>query len=363
MKKKVYLIYTGGTIGMTNTVNGYAPKKGFLQQEMADIKALSSSEMPHYTLNEYEPLLDSSNISVREWIKIARDIRDHYEDYDGFVILHGTDTMAYTASALSFMLEGLAKPVILTGSQIPLCEIRNDARDNLITALLLAGNYDIKEVCLFFGTTLLRGNRSTKVSASGLSAFESPNDQPLGTAGVDIIVDKARAFACEESTLKLFEFTEQQIAVLKIFPGIQPEIFDNIITTKLKGLVIEAFGSGNIPSTDGRLQEIFKRAADNGTVIVVCTQCLRGGAVIGEYEASKGLADAGAISGYDMTVEAAVAKLYYLLSKGYDSSQIRELMQTDLRGEITRGKSDSVGEIRRRKTDLLEEIKSAEVNI
>ena len=348
---------------MTNTVNGYAPKKGYLQQELAEIKELSSCEMPHYTLNEYEPLLDSSSISVREWIKIARDIRDHYEEYDGFVILHGTDTMAYTASALSFMLEGLAKPVILTGSQIPLCEIRNDARDNLITALLLAGNYDIKEVCLFFGTTLLRGNRSTKVSASGLSAFESPNYEVLGTAGVEIVVDKARAFESEETVLKLFEFKEQQIAVLKIFPGIQPEIFDNIITTKLKGLVIEAFGSGNIPSTDGRLQKIFKKAADNGTVIVVCTQCLRGGAVIGEYEASKGLADAGAISGYDMTVEAAVAKLYYLLSKDYDSDQIKELMQSDLRGEITRGKVDLRAEIARDMTDFRGEIARGKVTL
>ena len=338
MKKKVYLIYTGGTIGMTRTANGYAPKKGYLQQELAEIRELSADEMPEYTLQEYEPLLDSSNISLREWIKIARDIKDHYEEFDGFVILHGTDTMAYTASALSFMLEGLTKPVILTGSQIPLCEIRNDARDNLITALLLAGNYAIHEVCLFFGSILLRGNRSTKVSADDLNAFESPNDQPLGRVGVDIILREGGFLDKSVKRLNLFEFKEQQIAVLKIFPGIQPEIFDSIITTKLKGIVVEAFGSGNIPSNDGRLQEIFRKAADNGTVIVVCTQCLKGSAVIGEYEASKGLADAGAISGYDMTVEAAVAKLYYLLSKGYAMAEIKELMQTDLRGEITRGK-------------------------
>jgi len=352
MKKKVYLIHTGGTIGMTRTVNGYAPQKGYLKQELAGIKALSSPEMPDYTLQEYEPLLDSSSISVGEWIKIARDIRDHYEEYDGFVILHGTDTMAYTASALSFMLEGLAKPVILTGSQIPFCEIRNDARDNLITALLLAADYPIKEVCLFFGTTLLRGNRSTKVSASGLSAFESPNYESLGTAGVDILVRDAETGNRREEGLRLFEFKAQQIAVLKIFPGIQPEIFESIITTRLKGLVIEAFGSGNIPSTDGRLQAIFKRAADNGTVVVVCTQCLIGSAVIGEYEASKGLADAGAISGYDLTVEAAVAKLYYLLSKGYDRDEINRLMQTNLRGEMTQGIEDSRLEIKRVEVNL-----------
>ncbi len=175
MRKKVCLIHTGGTIGMARTEYGYAPKKGFIQSILSGMAELKSEGVPEFDLMEYDPLLDSSNISVREWVKIAKDIKAKYDLYDGFVILHGTDTMAYTASALSFMLEGLSKPVILTGSQIPLCEIRNDARDNLITALIIAGYYHVPEVCLFFGNELYRGNRATKISADDLIAFDSPN--------------------------------------------------------------------------------------------------------------------------------------------------------------------------------------------
>lgn len=322
---------------MIRTENGYAPFRGNMAQLLAGIAELRSEGMPEYTLHEYDPLLDSSSISLDEWIKIARDIHENYDKYDGFVVLHGTDTMAYTASALSFMLEGLQKPVILTGSQIPFCEIRNDARDNLITAMILAAQYHIPEVCLYFGNTLLRGNRATKVSANDLSAFESPNYPALGYAGVDITVNEGSCAGERQEDLSLFEFKDQQIAILKIFPGIQPEIFESIMTGNLKGLVVEAFGAGNIPSIGGRLTAIFKKAAANGTVIVVCTQCLRGSAEIGEYEASKGLADAGAVSGFDMTAEAAVTKLYYLLSKGYETEEVKRLMQKNLRGEMTRG--------------------------
>jgi len=342
MKKKVYIIYTGGTIGMVRTPNGYAPEKGYMERLLGEIPELRADIMPECIFSEYDPLLDSSSIALQEWIKIARDIRDNYTRYDGFVVLHGTDTMAYTASALSFMLEGLDKPVILTGSQIPFCEIRNDARDNLITAIMIAGHYRIPEVCLYFGNALLRGNRATKVSADALSAFESPNYPMLGTAGVDIVVQEKFCRKDKKRELSLFEFSEQQIAVLKIFPGIKPEIFESIMTPTLKGLVVEAFGAGNIPGGDGRTAEIFKKAADNGTIIVVCTQCLRGSAEIGEYEASKALADAGAISGYDMTAEAAVTKLYYLLSKGCSHDEIKKQMQTDLRGEMSRGSLSGV---------------------
>ena len=184
--KNVLIIYTGGTIGMTRTENGYAPQSGQFRRAMEAIPDLYAEQMPRWDMLEMDPLLDSSNMTVHEWNKIAQLVADHYDAYDGFVVLHGTDTMAYTASALSFMLEGLAKPVILTGSQIPMCEIRSDGRDNLITSLLIAGAGKVHEVCLYFGGKLLRGNRATKFSADGLIAFLSPNYPSLADAGITI---------------------------------------------------------------------------------------------------------------------------------------------------------------------------------
>ncbi|HYI13571.1 MAG TPA: asparaginase domain-containing protein, partial [Thermoanaerobaculia bacterium] len=189
MRKRVYIIYTGGTIGMKRTRSGYVPASGYLQSQMSQMPELRHESMPSYTIEEYDPLLDSSNMTPAEWVKIARDVESNYDRYDGFVVLHGTDTMAYTASAVPFLLAGVRKPVIITGSQIPLCEIRNDARENLITSLMLAANYAIPEVCLYFGGKLLRGCRSTKVSADGFAAFDSPNFPPLGTVGIDIEVN------------------------------------------------------------------------------------------------------------------------------------------------------------------------------
>ncbi|HET7433774.1 MAG TPA: asparaginase domain-containing protein, partial [Thermoanaerobaculia bacterium] len=175
MRKRVFIAYTGGTIGMKRTRAGYVPASGYLQAQMDEIPELRHPSMPAYTIHEYDPLLDSSNMTPAEWLKIARDVAANHEKYDGFVVLHGTDTMAYTASALPFLLGSVRKPVIITGSQIPLCEIRNDARENLITSLLIASNYAIPEVCLYFGGKLLRGCRSVKVSANGFAAFDSPN--------------------------------------------------------------------------------------------------------------------------------------------------------------------------------------------
>ncbi len=347
-RKRVCLIHTGGTIGMTRTSQGYAPQAGYLRLAIADIRELEAASMPLYELIEFDPLLDSANIGVTEWIALGQAIFDRYADFDGFVVLHGTDTMAYTSAALSFMLENLAKPVVITGSQIPLCEIRNDARDNIITALMLAANPQTPpEVCLYFGNKLFRGNRATKVSADDLIAFDSPNFPALAEVGVKIaysaacqapadIIQPAGPLPAAEVTrpLRMALFTTQKIAVLKIFPGIQFDLFANILTEQLGGLVLEAFGSGNIPESES-LRRILARAEACGTIIVVCTQCLRGAAVIGQYQASNLLRQAGAVSGFDMTVEAAVTKLYYLLSLGLPRETVKRLMQADLRGEIS----------------------------
>lgn len=337
MKKKICILYTGGTIGMVPTENGYAPKKGYFYDAIKAIPDMNSHGMPEWDMIEFDPLLDSSNIAVEQWNQIGRAIHDNYEAYDGFVVLHGTDTMAYTASALSFMLEGLAKPVILTGSQIPLCKLRSDARDNLITSVLIAGAGNVKEVCLYFGGKLIRGNRSTKSSADGLIAFDSPNYHFLAEAGIDIRYNVASLLSPPlDTTFHLTEFKQVSIGVLKVFPGIQFSLFESIMTESLKGIVLETFGAGNIPSYDDALLPIIKKAFENGTIITVCSQCQSGTVTLGAYATSSALTKAGAVSGYNMTTEAAVAKLYYLFSLGLPRDEIKAKMEQDLRGELTR---------------------------
>ena len=333
--KRILVIYTGGTIGMVSTPSGYAPEKAAFHDLLDRIPELHAEGMPNWDIVDMDPLLDSSNITVREWNAIGQLIADHHADYDGFVVLHGTDTMAYTASALSFMLRGNGKPVILTGSQIPLCEIRNDARDNIITSLLIAASDKIHEVCLYFGGKLLRGNRAIKYSADDLIAFESPNYPALADVGIAIRYNVPALLPPGRGRFAFQPMKAIPIGVLKVFPGIQFDLFDSIMTERLKGIVIETFGAGNIPGHADSLLPIIRKASENGTVIVVCSQCPHGTVSLGAYETSSALKEAGAVSGYDITTEAAVAKLYYLFSRGLSRDEIRARMERSMRGEIT----------------------------
>ncbi len=336
MRKRVYIAHTGGTIGMNRTRDGYSPVPGNLQKQMESMPEFRHESMPEFTIHDYDPLLDSSNMTPREWVKIARDIAGHYDDYDGFIVLHGTDTMAYTASALPFMLDGLAKPVIITGSQIPLCEVRNDARENLITSLLIASNHNIAEVCLYFGGKLLRGCRSVKVSADGFAAFDSPNFPPLGNVGIDIEINWPLVRpAANGGRLRVQELAAPVVSALRLFPGISPELVRNVLRPPLQGLVLEAYGVGNGPDHDHEFIATLKDATARGVVIVDCTQCLEGTVDLSEYATGSALARAGVISGFDMTAEAALAKLYYLLSRGDPPDAVKRDMQRDLRGEMT----------------------------
>ena len=336
MKKKILIINSGGTIGMTKSEFGYRPDGVYFSRLLKNMDALKADIMPDWEMAETETLLDSSNMTVEDWNSIGKIIADAYSSYDGFVILHGTDTMAYTASALSFMLEGLSKPVILTGSQIPLCEVRSDGRDNIITSLLIAASGKINEVCVYFGNRLLRGNRSIKYSADGLVAFVSPNCSPLAEAGISISYNDAVIRECKNAgEFSFVPLKNIPIGVIKVFPGIQFELFESIMTEQLRGIVIETFGAGNIPQQGNSLLPIIEKAFLNGTVLVVCSQCPQGTVSLGTYETSSALKDAGAVSGKDITTEAAVAKLYYLFSKGYDKGKIKELMGSNLCGEMS----------------------------
>ncbi len=334
--KRLYIAYTGGTIGMRRTAAGYAPAPGYLEAQMRAMPELADPAMPAYDIHEYEPLLDSSNMRPADWVRIGRDIVEHYDDYDGFIVLHGTDTMAYTASALPFFIRGLGKPVILTGSQIPLSEVRNDARNTLVTSMLIASSAAIPEVCLYFGNKLLRGCRATKVHADGLEAFDSPNYPPLGIVGVDIEIDVTHVRSGQHGPVSLAEpVREATVGAFRLFPGLSPEFLANLLQPPLQGLVLQAYGVGNGPDRDEALLRVIAEATARGVVIVACTQCLRGSVHLGEYATGAALARAGVISGYDLTTEVALCKLYYLFSTGCGPEEVRRLMGQDLCGELT----------------------------
>ncbi|WP_028115493.1 asparaginase [Ferrimonas senticii] len=333
-RKRIYVAYTGGTIGMQKTDNGYAPVAGFLTESVNANPEFHRPEMPEFEIHEYPQLIDSANTSPSDWQRIADDIAAHYHNFDGFVILHGTDTMAFTASALSFMLEGLAKPVIVTGSQIPLVELRSDGQTNLLNALYIAANYQIAEVCLFFNNVLLRGNRSTKVHADGFAAFDSPNLAPLLNAGIDICVGEPSLPVVANSVLNVARIETQAIGVVTLYPGISIEVIANILQQPVKALILLTFGVGNAPERQDLL-ELLELANQREIMVVNLTQCLQGKVNMAGYATGKALSRVGVLSGFDMTTEAALTKLHYLLSQPFSFAKRCELMQTAIRGELS----------------------------
>lgn len=333
-KKSIYVAYTGGTIGMQRSAQGYIPVSGHLQQQLALMPEFHRPEMPDFTIHEYHPLMDSSDMTPEDWQHIADDIKTHYHQYDGFVILHGTDTMAFTASALSFMLENLAKPVIVTGSQIPLAELRSDGQINLLNALYVAANYPINEVSLFFNNRLYRGNRSTKAHADGFDAFASPNLPPLLEAGIHIRRLNTPPAPLGSGAFKVHNVSPQPIGVLTIYPGISADVVSNFLRQPVKALILRSYGVGNAPQQGAFIEEL-KEACARGIIVINLTQCMSGKVNMGGYATGNALAQAGVVSGADMTVEAALTKLHYLLSQNLDVGTIRQAMGQNLRGELT----------------------------
>ncbi len=332
--KSVCILSTGGTISMQKTPQGYAPIPGFLEQAMAKIPELQNIDMPRYTIHEFEVPIDSANMTPADWYKIALFVEKNYDDHDGFVILHGTDTMAYTASALSFMLENLSKPVILTGSQLPLFETRNDARENLINALLLAGNQRIPEVCIYFHNKLFRGNRAKKIDAMSFAAFASPNFPALGKVGTDIRIRRELIREVSENRLAIRKINPVVINTLKIFPGISLEILEHFLETPLQALILETYGAGTAPQ-DKKFIDVIKQLTDKNILVVNCSQCSHAKVRMMDYAASHSLGKAGVISAGDMTVEAVIAKLFYLFNQSLTHDEIKNQMVKNLRGELT----------------------------
>ncbi|KAK0182102.1 hypothetical protein PV327_000271 [Microctonus hyperodae] len=356
---KVLVLYTGGTIGMVrNEIGALAPipnifvdtvknypylhDRAYADKELNNSGSLvlpitgTDNRRIIYDVLEYSPLLDSSNMTMDNWIRIANDIRNSYEDFDGFVVLHGTDTLSYTASALSFMLEALGKTVVITGSQLPIFDSRSDGLSNFLTSLVIAGNHNIPEVCVFFGTQLMRGNRTSKVASASFEAFASPNCSALAIAGIKIEVNYHSIF--RQSALEKFhvhKVLNRNVGLLRIFPSITADLVRAFVQPPTAGVVLQTYGAGNIPANREDIIEVLREASKRGVIIVSITQCSKGG-VTDLYESGKLLLEVGITPGSDMTPEAALTKLAYVLSKtDWDINTKRHMMRSNLRGELT----------------------------
>ena len=328
--KKILLIYTGGTIGMIQKNNSLSPFNfDDLKNVVPEIKDCGS-DVQHISL---ENPIDSSNMNIKNWNILSSCIYNHYDQYDGFVILHGSDTMAYTASILSFMFENVNKAIILTGSQLPIGIKRSDAKENLITSIEIASSKIVKEVSVYFEYQLFRGNRVVKVNADNFDAFKSPNYPILAQAGVKIKYQKQYLNKGSNKKLKLFSEISNDVAILKTFPSINKNFVKSVLNSS-KGIILESFGSGNATTEKWFLEEL-ESAINNGKIIINISQCLSGSVRQGDYHTSILLKKIGVISGGDMTTEAALTKLMHLLGQKYSNNKIKKEITFNLRGEIT----------------------------